>query len=280
MDYIGSQLKELRISKGLSIEDIQDATKIRTRYIQAIEEGNLEKLPGKFYEKAFIKSYSDVVNLDSAILNEYLEALASEETNNVQIVDNYYSRENFFSKVVKWLSKSLVYIFIILVIFIIYIFVVFYSNNGENSQDDIIGNTRPDYQIEDNNTPPIDELPEDNDEELIEQLLISKTETSTYAERILEKYEITYNKGTVIEMNLKASGPCWISIREEGPNGKELLTKTLNQGEETGVIKLDKSMWIHIGNASSADIHLNDKVINVGDEPNVKFLLLELKVNE
>ncbi|MGD9677199.1 MAG: helix-turn-helix domain-containing protein [Vulcanibacillus sp.] len=280
MDYIGSQLKELRLIKGLSIEDIQDITKIRTRYIQAIEEGTLEKLPGKFYEKAFIKSYAEVINLDSTILNEYLESLTTEDTGDLPIVDNYYSKENFFSKVIKWFSKSLVYIFIIFVIFIIYILVVFYSNNNENTQEDIIGNTRPDYQIEENDTPPIDEIPDNNDEEIVEQLVISEPDISTYGDHILEKYVITYKNNTEIEMNIKATGPCWLSIKEEGPNGKEIFTRTLKNTEETGTLKLDKSMWIHIGNASSVDIHLNDKVIDLGNAPSVKYILLELKITD
>lgn len=280
MDYIGTQLKELRISKGLTIEDIQDITKIRTRYLQAIEEGNLDKLPGKFYERAFIKSYAEVVNLDSEILNQYFESLSGEKTENVQIIDNYYSKENFFSKLVKWFSKSLVYILIILVIFIIYIFVVFFSNNGDNPQDDIIGNTRPDYQNENENTKPDEQSPENQEEELPEEIIIVKTETTTYGDRVLEKYVITYTQGMELEMNIKASGPCWISIKEEGPNGKELFMKTIKQGEETGVFKLDKSMWLNIGNTPTASIHINDEIINVGDGPTVKYVLLELKAKE
>ncbi len=281
MDYIGKQLKELRISKGLSIEDIQDATKIRTRYIQAIEEGNLEKLPGKFYEKAFIKSYSELVDLDLAVYNEYLESLPNENTDDVKIVDNYYNKESFFSKVVKWLSKSLVYILIILVIFIIYIFIGFYSDNGENSQGDIIGNTRPDYQSgeEGNNEPSSEEQqpPVDNENEITDQLTITKTETSTYESRILEKYEVVYKKDADLTMNLKISGPCWISINEEGPEGKLVLMKTLHQGDVVEEIKLDKTMWIHVGNALNLDILINDEVINLGNEEVVKFVSFELK---
>lgn len=72
MEDIGQKLKEARESKGLSILDIEEKTKIQRRYLSAIEDGEFEKLPGDFYVRAFIKQYASVVGLKgSELLNDF-----------------------------------------------------------------------------------------------------------------------------------------------------------------------------------------------------------------
>jgi cytoskeletal protein RodZ len=53
---LGKLLKEKREEKGMSLEELQTATKIQKRYLAAIEEGNYDVLPGTFYARAFIKN--------------------------------------------------------------------------------------------------------------------------------------------------------------------------------------------------------------------------------
>lgn len=275
MEHIGIKLKELRISKGLSIEDVQNATKIRTWYIKAIEDGNLDKLPGKFYEKAFIKTYSELVNLDPTIYNEYLETFSNENIEEVKITDNYYNKEKFSSKLTRWLSKSLVYILVILVIFIIYIFVSNYSDSGEGANGDLIDNKRPSYETDDNNViQPNDQIPpENNDNDTDKQIKISKLAASTDNSEI---YDIYYSD-TDPNLNLKVTGPCWISIREGGSEGKEIFRKTLNQNDIFKEIKLDKSLWLRVGNAKNLEILINNQIINLGDAEVSKNILLQPK---
>ncbi|MFC0524205.1 helix-turn-helix domain-containing protein [Pontibacillus salicampi] len=75
---IGSRLKEAREAKGLSLDDIQKETKIQTRYLQAIEKGNFQIMPGKFYTRAFIRQYAEAVGLDAeALMEEHTSELPS-----------------------------------------------------------------------------------------------------------------------------------------------------------------------------------------------------------
>lgn len=67
---IGSRLKEAREAKKLSLEDVQGKTKIQTRYLDAIEKGNFDIMPGAFYVRAFIKEYASAVGLDPEKLME------------------------------------------------------------------------------------------------------------------------------------------------------------------------------------------------------------------
>ena len=61
---VGERLKEARQAKGYTLDDLQQITKIQKRYLVAIEEGNLNVLPGNFYARAFIKQYADTVGLN------------------------------------------------------------------------------------------------------------------------------------------------------------------------------------------------------------------------
>src|SRR5690625_2609633 len=69
---IGEKLKEARETKNISLDTLQETTKIQKRYLLAIEQGNLHILPGKFYARAFIKEYATAVGLDpDEILDGY-----------------------------------------------------------------------------------------------------------------------------------------------------------------------------------------------------------------
>ncbi|QGS68686.1 helix-turn-helix domain-containing protein [Oceanobacillus sp. 143] len=83
---VGVRLKEARLEKGLSLDELQEITKIQKRYLVAIEEGNLSILPGKFYARAFIKEYATAVDLDSSeLLEEHKEEIPqTEEESEIQ----------------------------------------------------------------------------------------------------------------------------------------------------------------------------------------------------
>lgn len=61
---IGRALKEAREAMGLSLERIEEETKIRKKFIRAMEEENFDQLPGgPVYVKAFLRSYARFLNL-------------------------------------------------------------------------------------------------------------------------------------------------------------------------------------------------------------------------
>lgn len=75
MTSVGQKLKDARIAKGLTLDDLQQTTKIQKRYLIAIEEGNYDALPGKFYVKAFARQYAETVGLNP---NEIIQELDQE----------------------------------------------------------------------------------------------------------------------------------------------------------------------------------------------------------
>ncbi|WP_203649821.1 helix-turn-helix domain-containing protein [Secundilactobacillus yichangensis] len=78
---IGETLRDARIAKGFTLDDLQQTTKIQKRYLIAIEDGKFSDLPGDFYVRAFIKQYAQTVGLDgNELLNEYSDQLPSTKT--------------------------------------------------------------------------------------------------------------------------------------------------------------------------------------------------------
>ena len=65
METVGEILKNAREKKGLTIESLEKKTRIVSRYIEALENNEFDKLPGEIYVKGFIKTISDKLLLDS-----------------------------------------------------------------------------------------------------------------------------------------------------------------------------------------------------------------------
>ena len=72
MFEIGNTLREARLRRGLDISDCESSTKIRAKYLRALEEEQFEVLPGPTYVKGFLKTYADHLELDGRlVLDEY-----------------------------------------------------------------------------------------------------------------------------------------------------------------------------------------------------------------
>lgn len=65
MIKVGQKLKEERIRKGYSLEDVAKATKIKVAFLQAIEKGEYKKLHSSAYAHGFVKNYGAFLGLSS-----------------------------------------------------------------------------------------------------------------------------------------------------------------------------------------------------------------------
>jgi cytoskeletal protein RodZ len=68
MPEIGTSLREARMRARIDITEVERATKIRARYLRAIENEEWDALPGPVYVKSFLRTYSDYLGLDSRVL--------------------------------------------------------------------------------------------------------------------------------------------------------------------------------------------------------------------
>jgi cytoskeletal protein RodZ len=64
---IGNSLREARLRQGLDFPEIEQRTKIRSKYLRALEEEQFDLLPGQTYVKGFLRSYSEYLGLDGQL---------------------------------------------------------------------------------------------------------------------------------------------------------------------------------------------------------------------
>jgi cytoskeleton protein RodZ len=64
---IGNSLREARVRQQLELSEIELATKIRGRYLRALEEETFELLPAQTYVKGFLRTYADYLGLDGQL---------------------------------------------------------------------------------------------------------------------------------------------------------------------------------------------------------------------
>ena len=64
MEPIGEFFKQVRETKGLTIDDVASKTRIRTDFVKALEDGNFAKLPDQVFARGFVRSYARSLGLD------------------------------------------------------------------------------------------------------------------------------------------------------------------------------------------------------------------------
>jgi cytoskeletal protein RodZ len=70
MPEIGSTLREARMRSRIDISEIETETKIRAKYLRALENEEWDLLPGPTYVKSFLKTYAEALGLDARLLVE------------------------------------------------------------------------------------------------------------------------------------------------------------------------------------------------------------------
>lgn len=122
MTNAGEKLYEERIRKGLSLEEVAKATKIRSSFLLAIEKGEYKKLPSGTYAHGFVRNYARFLGLPE---NELLALFKREydEEKFIKVLPDGFARKDDFpiNKIkVAQTFKILILIFVILVAYIIF----------------------------------------------------------------------------------------------------------------------------------------------------------------
>ena len=72
MFEIGNSLREARLRQSLDFTDVERATKIRPKYLRALEDEQFEILPAQTYVKGFLRAYAEFLGLDGQLyVDEY-----------------------------------------------------------------------------------------------------------------------------------------------------------------------------------------------------------------
>src|SRR6476469_3391055 len=74
MPSIGETLREARMRQRLDITDVEAQTKIRAKYLRALENEDFGMLPGATFVKSFLRTYAEFLGLDPHVLVEEYRA--------------------------------------------------------------------------------------------------------------------------------------------------------------------------------------------------------------
>lgn len=286
MTELGNRLKEARLAKNMSLDDLQTVTKIQKRYLIGIEEGNYSMMPGKFYVRAFIKQYAEAVGIEpEEIFEQYKSEIPSTINEDIpEKLSRVQSRQNVStgrSKVFDILPKILIAVFVIGALAVAYTFFQ-KSNDGENTKEPVDTSSKEPVKIEES-----DDFVKDNtekDKETSEDSTNKEkqvTEEETAEEEIeAPKQEITATqssgKTTVyelknadrFELKVVSTGATWVNILNG--KGTSFFSGTLKKGEnESQVIDFSKEMEavLVIGKSTETEIYVNDEKVEYAIPP-------------
>jgi cytoskeleton protein RodZ len=80
MPSIGETLREARMRRRLDIADVESKTKIRAKYLRALENEEFGLLPGPTFVKTFLRTYAEVLGLDPhPLIEEYRRGYEARE---------------------------------------------------------------------------------------------------------------------------------------------------------------------------------------------------------
>lgn len=276
MTELGTRLKEARLSKGYSLDDLQDITKIQKRYLVGIEEGNYAIMPGTFYIRAFIKQYAEAVGLSSEELleqykNEIPNTKVADTTKSVSYSPTRKSMNTRSSnRMMETMPKVIVALFIIVIIAVIwFLYLTKVQNTPEAVEDD------PSQFEYDQKPTPTDngenegEAPAEGTEDPAEDVVEEPVEeeepepTQTISEGAVQAdgqttiYQLSGSE--TMNLRIEVSGNTWVGIRDS--NGAEQIEDRVYAAGE--VVEFDATAnayaRIRLGAAAFAKVFINDQ---------------------
>lgn len=91
---LGEKLRQARESRGLSISEVAEQTRISALYLECIENDDYRTLPGGIFNKGFVKSFAKVVGIDeNEALQDYTSLIANQGTPVVEETARSYRPE-------------------------------------------------------------------------------------------------------------------------------------------------------------------------------------------
>lgn len=274
MTELGNRLKEARLEKGMSLDDLQTVTKIQKRYLQGIEDGIYKMMPGPFYVRAFIKQYAEAVDLDpEELFEQYKSEIPAtlnddlpEKLSRVQ-TRKTISRGN--SRFLDILPKIVMVAFIIGVLAVIWYFVATNANDDLNEPINSNDGETTYEQSEDLTREEIEEVREQEEAAEEEEEPDAPDPSQEEPETVQELAVVeTKGKNTVFELkgaeqfNLKvvSTGETWVNIK----NGKgySFFQGILKQGDNDSHeqdFTNETEAEIIIGNSANTEVYVNDE---------------------
>jgi cytoskeletal protein RodZ len=77
---ISEELQRARLDQGIELATVAASTKIRTKFLRAIEAKDPTGLPGQFFYKSFVHQYATFLGVDTSAIAPELDRVLSADT--------------------------------------------------------------------------------------------------------------------------------------------------------------------------------------------------------
>jgi cytoskeleton protein RodZ len=228
---IGTSLREARNRQQLDLSEVEQATKIRARYLQALEEESFDALPAQTYVKGFLRTYADYLGLDGQLYvdeynsryavgeDELREPVVARRTPGVQTRHRRLERRG----VVLALAGIGVLCALVIAAFK-------FSSNG------------PEQGIPNLNTNGV-------------------TPKAPPAPARTHKTRKPSPPAKLRFFVVASGGNCWMDVRNYSSSGRTLFTGTIEPGH--GLFFKRRRLWINFGNPGNVKASLNGRLVAI-----------------
>jgi cytoskeletal protein RodZ len=289
---LGQRLKQAREEKNITLEQLQGITKIQKRYLQNVEDGNYEALPGVFYARAFVKQYSEAVGLDpEKMFEEFKNELPSTQK---ETIPEQLSRVKRTRAEVNTKDSKLFQLFprVLVTVILIGIAVIVWTvlQNKPSDQVEEQPETETGTELEKNSDDPLQTSAEKEEEEqkseptddaedqeevttpAEEEEVIGPTQKVELVESSGKRstYKLSDTSKFVVEVS--TTGETWLELKN-GKN-KKFFSSMLNNNAEDGVPDRatydyinETEAFIKLGRAIDSVVKINGQVLEIPVEP-------------
>ena len=280
LSELGNRLKEARLLKGLSLDALQEITKIQKRYLIGIEEGNFSSMPGKFYVRAFIKQYAEAVGLEPEVLfeefnSEIPNTVSDDIPGHLSRVQTRKSLSDSSSKVLDILPKVLISIVVIGVF--VFVWYLLAQKNAGNSTNKTAPKDKQEVTYEEsadlspNNNEQQEEKIQNNStnekEEVIEEPVTPDQELAvSQANKDQSIYELKNADKFVLK--IVSTGETWVNIKNS--KGESVFQGMLIKGgteSQTVDLSQETEVIVVAGNSTATEIYVNDQKLEYAVSP-------------
>lgn len=238
---IGKTLREARQRQGLSLRELEDSTKIRTHYLQSLEEENFSELPGQTYVMGFIRTYARALGLDPQDLVNQYKATVGEPESVIKPMDPVAPPINKKT----FPTQRIIVIAGLCVLAVLTLYGMDKASKGGKAQSPPVeqatkapGVAKPEQPTPQPQTPSAQQ---------------PSTQPPTQAPATNPS---TAQDSSGLSLDITFNDKCWLIIKADG---QEVFQGTVPAGQTKNIKAKDKIEFPTIGNAQALQLTLNGK---------------------